>query len=336
MNPLLLCFLGTSAGLPTRERNVTGLALGWEGRRSWYLIDCGEATQHRLIGTGFSPARLAGIFITHVHGDHCYGLPGLIASAQMQGRTEPLTICAPDGIEQYIEATLRYTDVRHLRFPLQFVRSDSSDFQFQDQRLTVTSTPLSHRVPSFAYSFSEEDRPHLDTTLLQILGVPRGPLWGQLQRGQPVTLEDGRSVLPEQVLAAPEHRRKVIIAGDNDRPDLLTDAMRDADLLVHEATFTEDVLARVGPQYQHSTAGQVGAAAAGAGLRQLILTHFSQRYRRQPGPGDRGLYELHDEARQHYDGALFMAEDLASFRLDRDGRLQAPDNLRGFSQPESQ
>lgn len=328
MNPMQLCFLGTSAGLPTRERNVSGLALGWEGRRSWYLVDCGEGTQHRLIGTGYSPARLAAIFITHVHGDHCYGLPGLIASAQMHGRTEPLVICAPDGIEQFVHAVLQYTDVRKLRFPLEFMRSDAPDFHFLDTRLEVTAAALSHRVPSFAYCFSEAGRPHLDSQRLADLGVPRGPLWGALQRGQTVTLEDGRSIQPEEVLAAPEHRRKVIIAGDNDRPELLVPAMADADLLVHEATFTEDVLARVGPQYQHSTAAQVGRAAQQAGLRQLILTHFSQRYRRHPQPGEHGLVDLYEEAKEEYQGALYLAEDLASFSLDRQGKLTPPETLR--------
>lgn len=317
-----LTFLGTSAGLPTRERNVTGLALSLERQREWYLIDCGEGTQHQLLRTRYSAAKLRAIFITHIHGDHCYGLPGLIASAQMGGRTSPLTICAPAGIQEFISAVQRYTDLSRLTYPLEFLRSDRSDFNYRDENVCVDSIELSHRVPSFGYRFVEQLHERiLDPEKLALLNVPRGPLWGELQRGQSVQLPDNRTITPEQVCQPQRSPRRVIVGGDNDRPELLEEALRDCDALIHEATFTEDVLARVGPQYQHSTAAQVAKTAQRLAIPHLLLTHFSQRYRRHAAAGEHSLVDLQHEAQQFYRGNLIMAEDFAGYELTRDKQL---------------
>ncbi len=319
-------FLGTSAGVPTRERNVTGLALAIAQHREWYLIDCGEGTQHQLLHTRYSAAKLRAIFITHIHGDHCYGLPGLIASANMGGRTAPLTICAPAGIAEYIDAVRRFTDMQRLNYPLQFVRSDTPEFCYNDDDVRVDSIALSHRVPSYAYRFTEHVREFLlDPERLDALQIPRGSLWGELQHGHTVILPDGRSITPQQVCLSQRAPRCIVVGGDNDQPDLLDAALQHSDLLIHEATFTEDVLARIGPQYQHSTPAQVAKAAQRARLPHLLLTHFSQRYRRHvaahPHPGDHSLADLFNEARQLYDGNLLMAEDLASYELTKEKTL---------------
>lgn len=316
-------FLGTSAGVPTGERNVTGLAIAIDEQRDWYLVDCGEATQHQLLRTDYTAARLRAIFITHVHGDHCYGLPGLIASAGMGGRTAPLTICAPDGIEQFIAAVQRHTDLDRLSYPLRFLRTDLPGFRYADDNLQVTSIALSHRVPSYAFHFTEvvHDR-RLDSDHLAAAGVPRGPLWGDLQHGQTVTLADGRQVTPEEVCQPQRQPRRLLVGGDNDQPELLVPHLRDSDVLIHEATFTEEVLARVGPTYQHSTPAMVARTAQAAGLRQLVLTHFSQRYRRQARPGSASLDDLAAEARRHFDGQLYLAEDLATYEIDREHQLR--------------
>lgn len=316
-------FLGTSAGMPTRERNVTGLAVAIEQQRDWYLVDCGEGTQHRLLRTPYSAARLRAIFITHVHGDHCYGLPGLIASAQMGGRRLPLTVCAPEGIAEFVAAAQRHTDMAPLTYPLHFVRSDQPGFLYKDENFSVDSTALSHRVPSYAYRLTEvvHDR-QLDAGRLAAAGVPRGPLWGELQRGHTVRLDDARSITPAQVCRPQRKPRRLLVGGDNDRPELLEEKLRDCDALIHEATYSEAVLARVGPHYQHSTPAQVARAAQRAGVPHLVLTHFSQRYRRRARPGENSIDELADEARAHFDGGLFMAEDLATFEVTRDHRLE--------------
>ena len=315
-------FLGTSAGLPTRERNVTALALAPEHQREWYLVDCGEGTQHRLLHTHYSAAKLRAIFITHIHGDHCYGLPGLIASAQMGGRKEPLTICAPAGIQEYIDAVRRYTDLTNLAYELNFVRSDEPGFYYDDGMVRVDSIALSHRVPSYAYRFIEQINERLlDPVKLAALNVPRGALWGELQHGHSVQLADGRLIAPEQVCHPPRAPRRIVVGGDNDQPDLLIPALRDCDVLIHEATFTEDVLAKVGPRYQHSTPAQVAKAAQAVALPHLVLTHFSQRYRRARTGSEHTIDDLFAEAKNYYSGNLLLASDLASYELTRDKQL---------------
>ena len=314
-------FLGTSAGVPTRDRNVSGLAVSMGHPRDWYLVDCGEGTQHRLHHTRHTAARLRAIFITHVHGDHCYGLPGLIASAQMGGRKEPLIVCAPAGIQEMFDAVCRYTDMRLLS-PVRFIRSDAPDFRYEDDDVVVDTVELSHRVPSFAFRFTEKVREiHLDHELLQILGVPRGPLWGELQHGRAITLDDGRSVTPTQVALPSQPPRRMVVGGDNDRPELLEPLLEHCDVLIHEATYTEDVLAKVGPQYQHSTAAQVAATAQHKAVPHLFLTHFSQRYRNSAHTGEHSVRDLFDEARALFSGELMLARDLDSYELSRDRQL---------------
>lgn len=320
-------FLGTSAGLPTKERNVTALALAPEQQREWYLVDCGEGTQHRLLHTHYSAAKLRAIFITHIHGDHCYGLPGLIASAQMGGRKQPLTICAPHGIQEYIDAVRRYTDLTNLGYELHFIRSDEPNFYYDDGAMRVDSIALSHRVPSYAYRFVEYVNERLlDPEKLAALDVPRGVMWGELQHGHNVQLADGRHIAPEQVCHPPRAPRRIVVGGDNDRPELLIPALRDCDVLIHEATFTEDVLAKVGPRYQHSTPAQVAKAAQAVQLPHLLLTHFSQRYRRAQNGGEYTINDLFAEAKTYYSGNLLLASDLASYELTRDKQLLSISN----------
>ncbi|MFT5604653.1 MAG: ribonuclease Z [Paracoccaceae bacterium] len=317
-----ITFLGTSAGVPTRHRNVTALALSIEDQRDWYLVDCGEGTQHQLLRSHHSLARLRTIFISHVHGDHCYGLPGIIASANMSGRKTPLTICAPDGIEQYVAAVRKYTDLHTLRYPLHFVRSDRADFVYEDDLVKVSSHSLSHRVPSFAYRFEEIPENTLLVSKLETLAVPKGPLWGRLQQGEAVTLADGRTILPDDVRQPAWKARCVVVGGDNDEPELLSSALDGADLLVHEATFTDDILAQIGPKYMHSTASMVAKTAERASTPFLALTHFSQRYRDCGKDDKRQVEELRLEAAQHYRGAVILAKDFDCYEVDRQGQLK--------------
>ena len=318
-----LTFLGTSAGTPTLERNVTALALAIDEQKEWYLVDCGEGTQQRLMRSRYTLSGLKSIFITHVHGDHMFGLPGLITTASMQGRKEPLTICAPDGVESFVRHSLKCADVSQLPFPLEFKESDIDGFEYRDQTVAVTAHELSHRVPSFAYRFAENCQPGLlDQEQLNSLGVPRGKLWGLLQSGQPVTLEDGRVIQPDQVRQPPKPARVVVIGGDNDKPALLHEALQGAQLLVHEATFTEDVYRKVGPKYMHSTAKMVAEAAEHADIEHVILTHFSGRYRRSPKSGEYGVELLREEAERYFRGTVSLAEDWGCWQLYRDGELE--------------
>jgi ribonuclease Z len=313
-------FLGTSAGTPTHTRNVTGLALSPAGGRHWYLIDCGEGTQHQLLRTRYSVMQLKAIFITHIHGDHTFGLPGLLTSASMLGRTEPLDIIAPVQVQQLIHSVLDNSD-SSLSYPLNFIDSEASGFTWQDEHCEIKSVPLSHRVTCRAFVFTERN---LERQLLQdklhAEGIEPGPHWGDLQKGRDVTLADGRKISSDDYTHIPRTPRRLIVAGDNDTPELLESACRDCHAMIHEATYTQEVADRVGPWPQHSSAEQVAHFAQQARLPNLVLTHFSSRYQSIPG-GTPHIDQLAEEARQHYDGQLFLARDFESYRLEKDFSL---------------
>ena len=315
-------FLGTSAGMPTLQRNVTALAVSIENQHNWYLVDCGEGTQQRMLQAGLNVLRLKTIFITHIHGDHCYGLPGLLASANMNNRQEPLTVCAPAGIEEYVRAVFQHTDVHDLRYPLHFLRSDTPDFSYMDNVIHAEAIALSHRVPSFAYRIEERLTYYpLDKNRLLDAGIPPGPAWGELQKGNSINLDDGREIHPQSVCSGSAKKRAIIVGGDNDQPSLLQAAMQRSDVLIHEATFTESVLEKIGPKYMHSTAAAVAKAAQEAGIAHLLLTHISQRYSANSNKPDNSLKALRNEAEREYEGNLLLAEDMACYQLHSDGTL---------------
>lgn len=313
-------FLGTSSGTPTKSRNVSGLALRASNARQWYLVDCGEGTQHRILFTNLSLATLGAIFITHIHGDHCYGLPGLLASAGLQSRSEPLILAGPPGIKQFVDGVMQSTQLR-LPYPIHFsdIETTSSITALDDFNVQVT--PLSHRVPSYAYSFTEKTvELRLDTAKLHRDNIPAGPLYGQIQRGEDVTLPNGRTIQAQDYWLPPRKPHKIIVAGDNDTPSLLAHEAQDADVLIHEATYTEDVLNKVGPGPQHSSAKRVAQFAADAGIDNLVLTHFSARYQ-EPDKSGLSLADVEAEARMYYRGRLFLANDFDRFMLNKAGVL---------------
>lgn len=318
-----LLFLGTSAGTPTRARNVTALAIRRAESKRWCLVDCGEGTQQQILRTPLSLNALSSICITHVHGDHCYGLPGLLGSAGINGRKELLTIYGPAPLKTWLDATVELTDI-HLKFPLRFVAIDSAETEhsvFEADDFNIKVTPLSHRVPSFAYSFTET---RLDTKLdidaLVRDGIQRGPIWGQISRSKKVAI-DGAEIDCSRYKLPMRQSRKIVIGGDNDSPALLAQAASGAQVLVHEATYTSQVAERVGPSPQHSSARAVARFAQSAGLPNLVLTHFSARYGGTGEDGTGSLAELREEAERSYRGRLFLANDFDLFRLDHDGQL---------------
>lgn len=318
-----LQFLGTSSGTPTRSRNLSALALRAEASRQWCLIDCGEATQHRILRTSLSLMTLRAIFITHIHGDHCYGLPGLLASAGMLNRTEALSIIGPPSIGRFIGCVLETTELR-LPYPLQFISVEALADAQPLPDLHVRATALSHRVASYAYSFCEAAvEGKLDVDKLRRDAVPAGPGWGRIQQGGDLVLADGRTVHARDYLLAPRKPRKVIAGGDNDSPALLATEAAGADVLVHEATYTAAGLDKVGPGPQHSSAAAVARFASEAGIPNLVLTHFSPRYQ-EPDAARKGaptLADIEAEARASYQGNLFLANDLERYGLDRQGHL---------------
>ena len=311
-------FFGTSSGTPSKTRNVSGLALRTRGAGHWSLIDCGEGTQHQILRTSWSLHDLHAVFITHMHGDHCYGLPGLLASAGMQNRRAPLFVVGPPLLRRYLQGVMDTSELG-LPFPIEFVDVGALDGADVLPDLDVHATPLSHRIPSWAYSFVERSvERKLDSGKLQAAGVAPGAAWGRLQRSEDVLLNDGRKLVASDFLLAPRKARKLIVAGDNDQPGLLVEEARNAEVLIHEATYTEEVLRKVGPGPQHSSARMTATAAAAAGVPNLVLTHFSPRYQDQ---GPLTIQAIEDEARNAYPGRLFLARDFDRFVLDRDGGL---------------
>jgi ribonuclease Z len=262
--------------------------------------------------------QLKAIFITHVHGDHCYGLPGLLASAGMSGRTGALTIVGPAPLEKMLRSTIDSTELL-LPYELRFVPTE--EFASFAQGVTrVQAHKLSHRVPSHAFSFTASAaKTRLRKDRLLGAGLAPGPLWGRFQQGEDVTLPDGRRLRAEDFIERELSRQKVVIAGDNDQPALLAEAVKAADVLVHESTYTE-ALRLKGLERQHSSAEQVARFAQAQALPNLILTHFSARFHNIPGKAH-GIDEIADEAKRFYSGRLFLANDHDEFSLSSEGAL---------------
>ncbi|MFJ4386942.1 ribonuclease Z [Pseudomonas sp. NPDC089408] len=314
-----LLFLGTSAGVPTKARNVSATAVIEASGSHWYLVDCGEGTQHQLLHTPLSIRDLQAIFITHVHGDHCFGLPGLLASAGMNGRTQPLDVVLPAALHDWLRLGLVASDT-FLPFELRLLAVEDL-VEWSNQALQVTAVQLSHRVPSVGFVFTElNPEPRLDIPRLEAEGIPRGPLWGELAKG--LTVEhDGQLLNGNDYLRASRPPRRVIVCGDNDNPELLADAAKGADVLVHEATFTQAVVERTGVTFGHSTAAAVACFAEAAGVRNLVLTHFSARYQSDPRRSP-SINDVRAEALAHYSGQLVLAQDLQRYHIGRDGCLE--------------
>jgi ribonuclease Z len=311
-------FLGTSSGAPTKNRNVTAISVIESKGSDWYLIDCGEGTQHQILHTKLSMNSLQAIFITHVHGDHCYGLPGLLASAGMNGRKSPLVIVAPKGIEEWFHATQVNTEL-YLPFELNFILSESAH-KLEFGQFEISITRLSHRVPSFSYSFTERTiKASLDTDRLKSLGIPQGPLWGKLKSGANVEYA-GKLLLSSDFVNHKNETRKVVVCGDNDQPALLREECIDCNVLIHEATYTEDMTLKAS-NVGHSYAKLVAQFAQENFVPNLILTHFSPRY--QSGlNASPSIEDLRKEARQVFSGELFLAEDFQRYSLEKSGVLK--------------
>jgi ribonuclease Z len=271
-------FLGTAAARPTVGRNVAGIALQREG--DLFLFDCGEGTQRQMMrfGSGFG---IRAVFFTHMHADHFLGIVGLIRTLGLQGREEPLSLVGPPGSQDVLRAAV-HLGVDRVPFPVHFkelepgARVDFGEYE-------VEGFQVQHGTPALGYALREHPRlGRFDVDRAIALGIPEGPLFGKLHKGEAVEVA-GRLIQPSEVVGAPRPGRLLVYTGDT-RPAVGTgEIAKGADLLIHDATFTEDEAERAYSTF-HSTARGAAQLAAAAGVRQLILTHVSARYADNPSP----------------------------------------------------
>lgn len=260
------------------ERHLSALTIERKGRV--FLFDCGEGTQYRLLHAGLRPTRVDAIFITHLHGDHCYGLPGLLSTLDLQQRTDPVTLVLPEGGRPMLEG-LPGDAPDDLSFPLEVRECGPSlggEAVYETEELVVRARPLEHRGFAMGFRFEERPRPgRFDVERAQALGVPEGPTYGRLQEGEPVTLADGTIVRPEQVLGPPRPGIAVAYVTDTRPCDAGRTLAADADLLYHEATFAGDLRERA-VETGHTTAREAAVVARAADAERLLLGHISARY----------------------------------------------------------
>ncbi len=262
--------------MPTRARNVSCVALRLPQRGEVWLFDCGEATQHQLLRSDLRISQITRIFITHLHGDHLFGLMGLLATCGMVGDARRIDIYGPAGLTEYVRESTRRSQTR-FSYPAEVHTIEAGEV-FADDEFVVSCLPLEHRIRAFGFRVTERDRPgRFDVERAAALGLPAGPLYGRLKRGERVTLPDGREIDGRELCGPTETGRSVVYCTDTIYCRSAVELARDADLLIHEATFAraDEELAR---QSMHSTTEMAARVALEARARLLFITHLSPRY----------------------------------------------------------
>ena len=269
-----LIFLGTSGSIPTAERNLPAIAL--RRNRELLLFDCGEGTQRQMVRAGVSPMRLKAIFLTHFHGDHFLGLPGLVQTLALMNRTDELEVYGPPGTAEFVEKLLSlgyYT----LTFKVRAREIEPSE-ELRRRGYLVRTCEVEHTVQSLAYAVIEDPRPGKFYPEKAIaLGIKHGPDFSRLQAGQSVKLPNGQVVKPEQVMGPPRPGRKIVYAGDTRPCERVIELARDSDVLIHDCTLANELLDRA-IESGHSTPQEAAEVAKKAGVKQLVLVHISPRY----------------------------------------------------------
>ena len=271
-------FLGTSASTPSKERNLSSTCVNFNGQN--FLFDCAEGTQRQLMQSGLSFMKVDFIFISHFHGDHILGLPGLLATMTMQERQKELFITGPKGIGEKVKAALWLSGFRP-SFPLKVKELKRKEIILKEKNFKITAFPLKHEIPCFGFVF-EELRPagkFIREKALK-LGIPEGPLWRQLQQGKGVKL-GGKSFKPEQVLDFSQGKKgkKVAVVMDT-MPKYNISELTEADVLVHEESLSSAFEQRA-KETRHSTAAQAAGIAKKARVKKLFITHVSTRHQKE-------------------------------------------------------
>ena len=295
-------FLGTGAGRPTKERNVSALGMEIENEYGWYLFDCGEATQHQILKTHLSIYKLKNIFISHIHGDHVYGLFGLITSRMLDKCEAPLKIYAPKGVKEMVESVVD-TSYEHLGYELEFIEIYGG-FEEEFENFNLKALPLIHSVESLAFYIQKKPKIKLNAQKLIKDGLNPGIEYKEIQKGLDIK-RDGKTYKASEYTEKIEGE-KIIIAGDNAQPDYLGKYLKNLDLLIHEATYTAEVFEKMETKYLHTTAKDLGVAAEEYGVKNLIATHISPRF-----DGE----EILEEIKKYYTKNVCVANDFDVYEL---------------------
>jgi ribonuclease Z len=278
---LKLTFLGTGAACPSIERNVTSIALTREGETM--LFDCGEGTQRQMMRYGVTFA-FREIFFTHFHSDHLLGVTGLMRTLGLlnifggQERREGMVLYGPKGAQKVLTHAME-VGIERVKFPVEIVELKVGD-RLKRPEYDIVTFATDHRADTVGYALVEHDRRgRFNVEKARALGIPEGPLWGRIHKGETITLDDGRTIAPAELVGPPRTGRRVVITGDTRPCDGVRQAAKGADLLVHEATFSHQDHERAA-ETGHTTALQAAKIAAEAGVKRLVLTHISPRYTR--------------------------------------------------------
>lgn len=306
-----ITFLGTSSGVPTRARNVSSIALRLPQRAELWLFDCGEGTQHQFLRSELKVSQLSRIFVTHMHGDHIFGLPGLLASCGLAGNVKRVDMYGPSGLEDYLKACSNLSHT-HFSYPIQIHKSKPGVI-YEDEEYLVSCQALKHRVTAYGYRITEKDKPgRFNVEKAKALGIPPGPIYAKLKQGAVVTLPDGRIINGAQLCGAPQKGRTFVYCTDTVFCESAIELAQDADVLVHEATFAHQD-AEMAFQRLHSTSTMAAQVALAANVKTLIMTHFSPRY--APGNALR-IEDLLTEAQAIFPNT-FLAYDFFSYEIPR-------------------
>jgi ribonuclease Z len=307
-------FFGTSAGKPTKQRNVSALAMEFENDNKWYLFDCGEATQHQILKSRLSSSKLDTIFITHLHGDHVYGLFGLITSRMLDKITKPLTIYGPKGLKDLISSVVDIS-FEHLGYELT-INEIYAGAEIVFDKFKVTVLPLLHSIECFAYFIKENDISNkINQEKLIKDGLNPCALYGEIKKGKDVEF-NGKKYKAKDYLLEPILGQKVIIAGDNAEPEILCPYLENLDLLIHESTYTQEIFDNMDIKYMHTTAKNLGIIAQKYNIKNLIATHISPRFTTNE--------PILNEIKKYYNGNAFVANDFDEFEL-KGGNLKLID-----------
>jgi len=272
---LRVVFLGTAGSIPTPRRNLPAVAVQRKGEL--ILFDCGEGVQRQMIRAKVGFHRKTKVFITHLHGDHVFGLPGLIQTMGLLDRNRKLEVYGPPGIRAFVEAIKQTVQFAAI-FPIEIFEISNAGLVCEEKEYEVHAVQADHVVPGLAYAFVEKPRSgRFYPEKAQTLGVPEGPLWSKLQHGSAVKLQNKRTVKPEEVIGPPRPGRKIVYTGDTRASEDIRRLAENSDLLIHDSTFDDEMRERA-QEDGHSTPSEAATTAKKAKAKTLVLTHISARY----------------------------------------------------------